>query len=83
MRDGNFLLSIYFLLKQTDVVLRESPLSFFSRTKNLLSRGIICVLRGDESAQRAPKDTNYPEGQQVRVREKKLKGLSRRTTSVC
>ena len=46
------------------VVPREGEISCCPKGLYLWSQGIIFVLRGDESAQRAPKDKNYPEGPQ-------------------
>ena len=46
------------------VVPREGEIPSCPKGLSLWSQGIIFVLRGDESAQRAPKDKNYPEGQQ-------------------
>ena len=45
------------------VIPREGKHPCCPKALPLLSQGIIFVLRGDESAQRAPKDKNYPEGQ--------------------
>ena len=46
------------------VVPREGKNPCCPKALPLWSQGIIFVLRGDESAQRAPKDKNYPEGPQ-------------------
>ena len=55
----------FFLSRRLEIVVpREGKNPCCPQGLPLLSQGIIFVLRGDESAQRAPKDKNYPEGQQ-------------------
>ena len=54
-----------FLSRRLEIVVpREGKNPCCLQGLPLLSQGIIFVLRGDESAQRAPKDKNYPEGPQ-------------------
>ena len=56
--------NVFSSLRLGIVVPREGEIPCCPKGLSLCSQGIIFVLRGDESAQRAPKDKKFPEGQQ-------------------
>ena len=87
LRDGKKLSSISFILQQNDVVLWESPLSFFlsleqmscGRVEFFCPSGLFELTRRPSGQ----KNSTLPQDICSSFEKKKLNGLSLRTTSFC